>query len=90
MKILFYSFKDQENGVHDGWARGCENIRYEKNHVRREDSDFKHYNCLKFEYTCIYPQDKVIFSYFYPYTSLDLEKFMKRILYRKLSVYMKM
>lgn len=39
---------------------------------------------------CGYANDKVIFAYFYPYTALDLEKFMKKTLYRKLNVHMKM
>ena len=77
MRIVYYSFKDHENGIGD-WCRGGESITYDKSVISREDCDTKKYYSLKFEYTSHYASDKVVFAYFYPYTGLDLDKFIKK------------
>ena len=41
-------------------------------------------------YENIYSSDKVIFAYSYPYTNLDLERFFKRVVFRKINAHMKM
>ena len=89
MRVVCFSYKDQEMGL-GGWIRSCNNIKYEQSSVHREEAEEKYYSCLKFDYVCSYSTDKVIFSYFYPYTSLDLERFLKKLLYRKINVHMKL
>lgn len=72
------------------WIKGCSNIKYYTSEVTREESDFKKYYCLSFEYECPYSSDRVLFAYSYPYTALDLERFFKKVLYRKINIHMKM
>lgn len=47
MRIVYYSYKDQEAGI-GGWVRGCTNIKYGETCVRREDADYRNYYSLSF------------------------------------------
>jgi 5-methylcytosine-specific restriction endonuclease McrA len=90
MRILYSSQRDNETLGKTIWSKGCKNIKYFSSSVQREDSDYRRYYCLSWEYECSYLNDKVVFAYGYPYNSLDLERFFKKIVYRKISIHMRM
>ena len=70
MKVLVLSERLHELlGV--GWQRGCDQIKYFENGIRREGTG-KSYNTLGFTYTFPYSDDTVSFAYAHPYTFSDL------------------
>lgn len=87
MRILYCSEMDSDKAK---WVKGCCPIKYSPSEVIREDSESKSYYCLSFTYENIYSSDKVTFAYSYPYTNLDLERFFKRVVFRKINAHMKM
>ena len=71
MKVTMYSEKKaQDKRV--SWFRGCSNISYQSNGIRKGDSGNKTYYTLTFSHTFEYSQDSVFFAYCYPYTYSDL------------------
>lgn len=70
MKVLVLSERMHEFlGV--GWQRGCDNIQYAENGIRKEGTG-KSYHTLSFSFTFPYSDDTVSFSYAHPYTYSDL------------------
>ena len=57
---------------HIGWHRGCTNISYYANNIKKEPSLTKTYYTLTFTYDFEYDNDTVFFSYCFPYTYTDL------------------
>jgi cytosolic carboxypeptidase protein 2/3 len=55
-----------------GWHRGCTNIAYLANNIKKDLLSNKTYYSLTFTYEFEYDQDTVFFSYCYPYTYSDL------------------
>ncbi len=71
MKVTLYSEKKAYNqGV--GWHRGCSDISYFKNNIRKDNRFLKFYFTATFTYTFEYDEDVVFFSYCYPHTYTDL------------------
>ena len=71
MKVTLYS----EKLTHEtkmGWHRGCSNISYVPNSIRKGDQFGKTYNTLTFTYNFQYTDDTVFFAYCFPYTYSDL------------------
>lgn len=58
-----------------GWHRGCNNISYFANTIRKDAlsvTNNKTYFTLTFSYDFEYDDDTVFFSYCFPYTYSDL------------------
>lgn len=72
MKVALYSEKKAED-QQVGWYRGCTNITYFANNVRKEPLYLnKTYYTLTFTHEFEFSQDTVYFAYSVPYTYSDL------------------
>lgn len=71
MKVTIYSEKKvEEQKV--GWHRGCTNLSYFPNGIKKDFISVKTYYTLTFSYEFEYDNDTVFFSYCFPYTYSDL------------------
>ena len=99
MKIPYFSFLQQsfKNDSIDsiksgnGWSFGGKNVRFYKTDLRKENQLLDQtYYCLSFDFNCKNRQEIVVFANSIPYTSLDYERFLNRVLYNKIGQHMKM
>ncbi len=71
MKVTQYSEK-KAAAESVGWHRGCDDIRYHSNYIRKSFSSTKFHYTLTFSHTFEFDDDAVFFAYCYPYTYSDL------------------
>ena len=77
MRPLIYSKRKAANEK-IGWHRGCEQINYKENEIKRKA--FMNYSTLSFIYNFEYSNDLVFFAYSIPYSFSDLNKFINSII----------
>ena len=82
MKVLIYSEKlAAEKDI--GWQRGCHNISYYQNGIKKDTQKQtkypKSYYTLTFSYEFQYDDDTVFFAYSYPYTYSDMIEDLTKI-----------
>lgn len=53
-------------------------------------SSSESYYTLSFEYTIKHRGESIMFAYSFPYTSLDMEKFFNKLIYRRVMGHLKM
>jgi hypothetical protein len=99
MKIPYFSFlqqslkSDSADSIKsgNGWTFGGRNIKFVKNDLRKENQLMDQtYNCLSFEFKCKNRQEIIVFASSVPYTNLDYERFLNRVLFNKIGQHMKM
>jgi len=71
MRVTYYSEKKASERAM-GWHRGCRNISYHPNGIKKDLIMNRSYYTLTFTHDFEYDQDTVFFSYCYPYTYSDL------------------
>jgi len=71
MKVSIYSERKAE-AQQVGWHRGCSDIKYFKNQVRKDLVHQKFYHTLTFTHEFEFDEDTVFFAYCYPYSYTDL------------------
>lgn len=71
MKVTVYSAKKSEK-ENIGWFRGCTDIAYFQNQIRKDFTFTKYFHTATFTYTFEHDDDEVFFAYCYPYTYTDL------------------
>jgi hypothetical protein len=82
MTIAYYSQTARAN-TRIGWNKGCHSITYKSNSISREDNEDYSYYTLHFEYRSPYKYDVVTFSYSFPYSTLDLERFFHKVMLKR-------
>lgn len=75
MKILLHSSQTHSK-TNITWFRGCENITYSANSLKRGSKSFY---TLSFTYTFPYENDEHYFAYSFPYTYSDLMEDLKLV-----------
>ena len=71
MKVTMYS-EQKAQEKQQGWYKGCTDISYKANNVKKDEKSLKTYYSLTFTHTFEYDDDSVFFAYCYPYTYTDL------------------
>ena len=72
MKVTMYSeTKSTQQQV--GWYKGCTDISYFSNGIKKDPASSKTYYTLTFTHTFDFDNDVVYFAYCYPYTYSDLQ-----------------
>ena len=80
MQPLVYSERDAEDGTNCGWTRKGSNVCYYQNFFqRRAESKRLPYYTFTFTYTHHRPDDRVYFSYCYPYTYTNVLSHLKSL-----------
>lgn len=80
MRPLVYSERDAEDGINCGWSRKGSDVCYYQNFFqRRVEAKRLPYYTFTFTYTHHRPDDRVYFSYCYPYTYTNLLSHLKSL-----------
>ena len=78
MKVTMYSQRKSENEK-IGWYKGCTEITYYSNGIKKDPASVKTYYSLSFSHTFEYSDDELFFAFCYPYTYSDLQEDIKAI-----------
>jgi hypothetical protein len=73
MKVTMYSEKKSEQQK-IGWYKGCTDISYYSNGIKKDPASVKTYFTLTFSHTFEHADDSVFFAFCYPYTYSDLQE----------------
>jgi len=73
MKVTMYS-KQKANRESIGWYKGCTDISYYSNGIKKDPASVKTYYSLSFTHSFDYDEDEVFFAFCYPYTYSDLQE----------------